>query len=229
MFYCEFCEISKNTFFTKHSRATASEETKMLKRHTIQVINRSSRTHMFLCTVSGPESFLKKYDSIACVFLLILKTFLNSFFTEQHQTTAPRLTFIPILRANESTKVSKWRHFKVNTIWHTWAVIFWDKQLHYYRNKCSVKKAVMEKLSNFLRKRPWWSLFLLKFLVRTCNIILKRTSWQVLFCNFYEIFQKGHSTEHLRTVAFNGFSCWIIFVFTLFIKFSKIANINAFG
>ena len=35
VFSCEFCEISKNIFFTEHLRATASEESAFFKNHSV--------------------------------------------------------------------------------------------------------------------------------------------------------------------------------------------------
>ena len=38
MFFCEFCEISKNTFFTEHLWATASEICNWVERGSFQII-----------------------------------------------------------------------------------------------------------------------------------------------------------------------------------------------
>ena len=37
MFLCEFCEISKNTFFTEHLSATASVKCKMKVNQSLQI------------------------------------------------------------------------------------------------------------------------------------------------------------------------------------------------
>ena len=42
MFSCEFCEVSKNTFFTEHLRATASNHGGYIKRTISHRLNKST-------------------------------------------------------------------------------------------------------------------------------------------------------------------------------------------
>ena len=92
VFSCEFCEISKNIFFTEHLRATASVRFKKNTLHSVDVSSSPNSLLLFvivfwdetnkssLSQIKFLLAALLKWDSNTGVFLEICEIFKDTFF-----------------------------------------------------------------------------------------------------------------------------------------------------
>ena len=154
MFYCEFCEISKNTCFTEHLWATASEfVTEML-------IFRSSRSQKFF-KISVLKNFailflIIKLPSFTGHLRWLFLNFCDSkyFFPAEHGIhclQSQRLLFWTPLKTRVKPQKCHWSCFI----------------------KC--KRSLLRKFPNFIGKQLCWSLFLIElqiFRLATLEIYL---------------------------------------------------------
>ena len=67
--------------------------------------------------------------------------------------------------------------------------------------RCSIKIGVLKNFAKLTEKHLWQSLFFSKVAGLRPATLFKKRLWQVLSCEFYEIFKNTYFEENLRTAA----------------------------
>ena len=155
MFYCEFCKISKNTFFTEDLWATASEfVTEML-------IFTSSRSQMFFkISVLKNFAILEPLSNNKVAGLLLQNTDGGCFWIFVAANTFLQLNMV-FIADSRSCFCSG---------------LLWKHELSFKKQplKLFCKKGVLIKFANFTGKRLYWSLFCGVADLYACNFIKMR-------------------------------------------------------
>ena len=158
VFSCEFCEISKNTFFTEHLRWLLLDLVQFVLRHfTYTDFNKK----FFWNIQFNYTKFLGNQIHAEITF----RNSINSF--------VPNVPCLYVLKTSESLKVLCLQGVEIGCIESKWANAMFS---HWSYRMCSINKAAFKNFAIFTGKHLCWDLFLIKLKAFKSATLWKRVS-----------------------------------------------------